>query len=81
MTYLATHVISVTPMTLTGSVIIITQDITLSYFHYKITRVFAEISAHDEISAQREQYPNLLKCSCVFFLFFCLQKDIQQTVW
>ena len=53
----------------------------LSYFHYKIIRVFAEISAHGEISAQRELYPNSFKCTSIFSLFLCLQKDIQQRVW
>ena len=53
---------------------------TLSYFYYKITRVFAEISAHGENSAQREQYPYSFKCTSLFSLFLCLQKDIQQTV-
>ena len=47
---------------------------TLSHFHYKITRVLAEISAHGEISAQREQYPNSFKCTSIFSLFLCLQK-------
>ena len=54
---------------------------TLSYFHYKITKVLAEISAHGEISALREQYPNSFKCTSLFSLFVCLQKVIQQTVW
>ena len=54
---------------------------TLSNFDYKITRVLAEISAHGEISVQREQYPNSFKCTPIFSLFLCLQKDIQQTVW
>ena len=40
-------------------------------FYYKITRVF---------SAHREQYPNSFKCISIFYLFLCLQKDIQQTV-
>ena len=54
---------------------------TLSYFHYKTTRVLAKISAHGEISVQCEQYPNSFKCTSIFSLFLCLQKDIQQTVW
>ena len=54
---------------------------TLSYFHYKITRVLAKISAHGEISAQCEQYPNSFKCTSIFSLFLCSQKDIQQKVW
>ena len=54
---------------------------TVSYFHYQITRVFAEILAHGEISAQRELYPNSFKCTAIFSPFLCLQKDIQQTVW
>ena len=48
---------------------------------YKITRVLAEISAHGEISAQREQYPNSFKCTSIFSLFLCIKKDSQQTVW
>ena len=53
----------------------------LSYFHHRITRVSAEISAHSEFPAQREQSPNSFKCTSIFPLFLCLQKDIQQTVW
>ena len=54
---------------------------TLSYFYYKITRVLAEISAHGEISTQREQYRNSFKCTSIFSLFLCLQNVCQQTVW
>ena len=54
---------------------------TLSYFHYKLTRVSAEISAHGEFPAQREQHPNSFKYTSIFSLFLCLQLDIQQTVW
>ena len=35
-------------------------------FHYTITRVSAETSAHGEISAQREQYLSLFKCTSIF---------------
>ena len=34
---------------------------TFRYFHYKIIIVSAEISAHGEFHAQREQYPNSFK--------------------
>ena len=42
---------------------------TLSYFHCEIPRVSAEIAAHGEFPAQREQYPNLCKCTAIFSLF------------
>ena len=50
----------------------------LSYFHYKITSVLAEILAHGEISAQREQYPNSFKYTSLFSLFLCIQKTFNK---
>ena len=49
---------------------------TLGYFHYKITKVSAEVSAHGEFPAQREQYPNSFKYTSIFSLPVYLQKDI-----
>ena len=43
---------------------------TLSYFHYIITRVLTEISAHGEISSPHEQYQNSLNVPLYFLSFF-----------
>ena len=52
---------------------------TLSYSHYKISRVSAEISALGEFPAQRERIQIHLNVT-LYFLSSFYRKNIQQTV-